>query len=67
MGKLEILGDNGSWQHHISENEKKIKKSISEDPENYMRQNSIERTLSKGLIPGLPPTHKIFWTILDLA
>ena len=33
--------------------ERKKKNSISEEPENYSRQNSIARTLSKGQIPGL--------------
>ena len=33
--------------------EKNLKKGISEEPENYLRQNSIPGTLSKGSIPGL--------------
>ena len=45
---IQILGDIGSWHHQTTGNErkKKIKKSISEEPENYSRQNTIAGTLS---------------------
>ena len=38
---------------------KRLKKSISEEPENYSRQNSIVGTLSKEYIPGLSASKDI--------
>ena len=36
-GNLQILGDIGNWHHQTIGNENKLKKSISEEPENYSR------------------------------
>ena len=48
--RKEILRDIGNWHHQTAGNErKKLKKNISEEPENYPGQNYIARTLSKGI------------------
>ena len=44
-GNLQILGNTGSWHYQTSGNERKrIKKSISREPESYSRQNYIAGT-----------------------
>ena len=45
-GHLQILGNIGIWHNQTKENN--VLKSISEEPENYSRQNSLAETLSKG-------------------
>ena len=60
------LGENDTYKHfgileagtikQVEMKEKKLQNSISEEQENYSRQNSIAGTLLKGNIPWLSPS-----------
>ena len=60
------LGNIGSWHYQTSGDERKIKKSISEEPENYTRQNSRKGTLSRDKYLGCL-SRKILETILEVC